>query len=105
MYRTKSYVKMYTIDLIDPVCYLNDLNSYGSDRMAYFLRNSLMSYIFAPQLKHLGSKGYLAKSSLYTIYTLLKIIKDKNFIEMICIILLGKNLPKSLLSRLYLYEV
>ena len=72
---------MYSIDLSDYICFLDDLMSYGSSDLAFFIRNAILCYIALPFLKniHTDSPRILVKSSLYLLFNLFKLINDSRF--------------------------
>lgn len=74
----KSIVKMYYIDIIDYICYLNDLIELGSEELAYFVRNAVLVYIVLPTLKYLkeDSPSLCICSTIFLIFTLFKTISD-----------------------------
>lgn len=48
-----SVIKSYYIDVIDYLCYLNDLIELGSPSLAFFVINSVFVYVLLPVLPHL----------------------------------------------------
>ena len=77
----KAVIKMYSIDLTDYICYLDDLMSYGSEQLAFFIRNAILSYIVLPFIKliHTESPRILVKSAIYLLFYLFKLINDVSF--------------------------
>lgn len=77
--RHKSIVKMYYIDIIDYIEYLNDLMELGSDELAYFVRNSIFVYIVLPTLQYLkpDRPSLLICSTLFLMFTMFKCITDE----------------------------
>ena len=69
---------MYTIDLSDYVCYLNDLMELGPPNLCFFIRNALLNYLVLPALKNLRQDVHpiFIKSYSYLLFTLLKSIND-----------------------------
>ena len=95
-------MKMYSIDLADYISYLDDLMSYGSEDLAFFIRNAILCYIVLPNLKniHLDLPRILVKSSIYLMFYLFKLINDNKFKETLCLLMLGKQIPKIYAERL-----
>ena len=93
----KAVIKMYSIDLNDYICYLDDLMTYGSDKLSFFIRNSLLSYIVLPFIKLINSDSpkILVKSSIYLLFYMFKLVNDTIFKETLCLLLLGRQIPKS----------
>ena len=98
----KAVMKMYSIDLADYISYLDDLMSFGSEDLAFFIRNAILCYIVLPNLRniHLDLPRILVKSSIYLMFYLFKLINDNKFKETLCLLMLGKQIPKIYAERL-----
>lgn len=72
---------MYFIDISDYLCYLNDLMELGPQELAYFISNSILSYLVLPTLKILlePNSALLQCGALYLLFALLKSINDEDF--------------------------
>lgn len=98
----RSLIRMYFIDLSDYLCYLNDLMESGPLHLSYFIENAILSYIVLPVLKSLQESPppLVVRGIIYLLYTVLKTINSERFQETVCLLVLGREVPKEVVERM-----